>query len=427
MGHQHRDVRTLSGGVFRRTDFRALVARDTGKAQVLSDIADLDRPHLFDLHIEGFKQRRGIGILFDDRQLRISLDLGIDGITRRTLDLDPVAIGILALEAVGKHHMRDALAGLHLTGVVERDVQLAHDLAVLPGGGDTDRLAANTFDHGRIRTGSVQPQIVKITKKRVRVAADDDIGTIDHCGKLQLVPVTIMGEKDDVIDPRCLQLIHHLLCGFGLVQKDGRLVWARGQLRLADDINPDDADPHPVHLHDGIRLDIVRRAGRGQGGDADLGLDVGGQHRRAAVTRIQEIEEFCQSGITLVEFMVAQRERIETDLVHQRGVSLALEQGEEQRSGNGVTCMQLDDILVQSLQLFHLGDDGRHAAGTHTGRLAVELQAHPTIRLQMRMVVVDMKDGEVAGICRARTERQQHGGGDGATPQTLACHPQAGR
>ena len=45
----------------------------------------------------------------------------------------------------------------------------------------------------------------------------------------------------------------------------------------------------------------------------------------------------------------------------------------------------------------------------------------------MRMVVVDMKDGEVAGICRARTERQQHGGGNRATPQGLACHPQAGR
>ena len=171
-----------------------------------------------------------------------------------------------------------------------------------------------------------------------------------------------MSEKNDVVDPRSLQLVHHLLRGFGLVEKDGRLVRARGQLRLADDIDPDDADLHPVHLHDGIGLDIVRRAVRGQGGDADLGLDVGGQHRRAAVACIQEIEELRQAGITLVEFMVAQRECVETDLVHQRGVRLALEQGEEQRTRNGVTCMQLDDILVQPLQLFHLGDDGRHAA-----------------------------------------------------------------
>ena len=362
MGHQHRDVRAFSGSVFRRTDFRALVARDPGKTQILGDIADLDRAHLLDLHIEGVEQRRGIGILFDDRQFRIGLDLGIDGVTRRALDLDPVAIGVLALEAVGKHHMRDALAGLHLAGVVEGDVQLANDLAVLPGGGDTDRLATSTLDHGRIRAGSVQPQIIKIAKKRVRVAADDDIGTVDRRGKLQLVPVTVMGEKNDVVDPRSLQLVHHLLRGFGLVEKDGRLVRARGQLRLADDIDPDDANLHPVHLHDGIGLDIVSRAVRGQCGDTDLGLDVGGQHRRAAVACIQEIEEFRQAGITLVEFMVAQRECVETDLVHQRGVRLALEQGEEQRSGNGVTGMQLDDVLVQALQLFHLGDNGRHAA-----------------------------------------------------------------
>ena len=54
-----------------------------------------------------------------------------------------------------------------------------------------------------------------------------------------------------------------------------RLVWARGQLRLADNIDSDDANLHPVHLHDGIGLNIVRRALRGKGGDADLGLDVG--------------------------------------------------------------------------------------------------------------------------------------------------------
>tara|TARA_B100001057_G_C22353656_1_gene758049 strand:- start:353 stop:472 length:120 start_codon:yes stop_codon:yes gene_type:complete len=33
------------------------------------------------------------------------------------------------------------------------------------------------------------------------------------------------------------------------------------------------------------------------------------------------------------------------------------------------------------------------------------------------MVVVDMKDVEVAGICRARTERQKNGGGNCATQQ----------
>ena len=115
--------------------------------------------------------------------------------------------------------MRDALAGLHLAGVVEGDVQLAKNLAVMPGGGDTERLVADTLYHGRVGTGSVQPQIIEVTKKRLGIAADDNIGTVDRRGKLQLVPATVMSEKHDVVDPRCFQLAHHLLRGFSLVRK----------------------------------------------------------------------------------------------------------------------------------------------------------------------------------------------------------------
>ena len=98
MGNKHRDVRAFSGGVFRRTDFRTLIAWDPGKIQILRDIADLDQPPLLDLHIEGVEKYRGIGILFDNREFWISLYLVIDSVSRRTLDLDHSPLAFLRVK-----------------------------------------------------------------------------------------------------------------------------------------------------------------------------------------------------------------------------------------------------------------------------------------------------------------------------------------
>ena len=96
--------------------------------------------------------------------------------------------------------MRHTFTGKNLARIIEGQIQLTHDLVILPRRRNADRLAANPADNCRIRTRRIQPQHIEITKQRMRVAADDDINAIDGRCKFKLVFIAVMRQQDNVIN-----------------------------------------------------------------------------------------------------------------------------------------------------------------------------------------------------------------------------------
>ena len=113
--------------------------------------------------------------------------------------------------------------------------------------------------------------------------------------------------------------------------------------------------------------------------------------------------------------MVAGDERVKTHRVHQLRIHGALEEGVVQRAGDGIPCMDFQQILRASHRLEHGGLAGKPSQ-FGLGGYAVQGQLGGGKCVQLRMVVVDVRHIQLkrleGGVVVSTASRQSCGGRD---------------
>ena len=372
-------------GVFARAGGIAVGhTRDPRQAQVFSGHANnviaegvellrVAAEHRLDRGIRRGQTQLGIGI--NSRQ-HLSL-----GITRQR----NVIAGWLIQQQV-----RYAFAGDHIAFAVPLYIQLANHLGVFPGLGHADRVAISIGDPGWILATGIHTVSSKIAQQGVGVATDDDIHTRQLTRQVQVVLILIMRQQDDLVDALLGQLVDHRLGRFLLIQKLGRCQRAGAALSLAADIDADHPDLLAVHLVNVVRLDVVVFSS-GRQWRAYLWFDVGSQHCGVTAICREVIEEINQPRIAPVKLVVTQGKGIETDLVHQGGVSLTRKTGEVQRAGDRIAGVQFQHVVQLGFTLCHFGCHTRKSAQRKTGFGASDIKIDAAF-FQIGMVIVDMQN-----------------------------------
>ena len=200
----------------------------------------------------------------------------------------------------------------------------------------------------------------------MRIAADHDVDAAQLRDDLPVIVVADVAHHDDLVDAVGFQTIDLALRGDGFVLEGRIRVRARRGFGLHGDRQADHADPLAATLEHDRGANRVRRTGRAQG-RAGAEAHVRAEYRGPAVTGMQLIEKSFQSAVALVELVVAEREGVEADGVHQRGIGLADLSGpiEVERAGQGVTGVQLQHVRLALGQQAHRARHPREAGGGH--------------------------------------------------------------
>src|SRR5690606_7350888 len=151
-------------------------------------------------------------------------------------------------------------------------------------------------------------------------------------------------------DPHALESVDIPLERLYLVEELGAGERTRRHLRLRGDVDADDADGLAAIADDGVRLYVAVLQWRVVTGD-----DVRSQGDRAAIALVEPVEELGESVVTVVELVVAELEYVEADLVHRRGVGLALEQRVEESAGDGISGVDLQHVVLLGSDCLDLG------------------------------------------------------------------------
>ena len=293
--------------------------------------------------------------------------------------------------------MRLALAGAHGAASIEAHAQFAHGVAVLPGLHDADTVAV--FVGGECGVGALGAEAGVAqgvgAEQGVGVAADDHVHVAQAGGKLQVAAVGEVGQQDDFVDAVGFEAVDFALGGGGFIFEGGAGVGTRGGGGFAGDGQADDADALAVAGDDGRGLDALTLAAEWAAGP---GLEVGAEHGGFAGTGVQEIDELAQSGVALVELMVAHGHGVEADVVHHGCVGAALFERVIQVAGEGVAGVEFEHVGPAGGQRFEGGGDAREAADVHGDRFSGAdgvFQAHGGgVGVKARVVVVDVQQGE---------------------------------
>ncbi|MCR5866308.1 hypothetical protein LRS14_13955 [Aquincola sp. J276] len=249
----------------------------------------------------------------------------------------------------------------------------------------------------------------------MRVAAHHHVDLRQPAHQRQVVLQAEVRCQHDVAHTLRTQRRHGLGRGVHFLQEDGAGQRLRRSERLALDRQPDDAHAHAANGAHHVWLQQGRPApGRQRG--AGCRPHVGRQHRRAAAAvGAQGVEEAAQRRIAFVELMVAERERVEAAEVHHLRIGRAAEHRMEQRAGERVAGMDLQQRPAV-VQLPHCGHHARHAAEFHPREQALHREVEAALRLEVRMVVVDVDDAQLEwlgrGQRRASREQREQGGDD---------------
>ena len=195
----------------------------------------------------------------------------------------------------------------------------------------------------------------------MRVAANDDIDAGQVLCQYQIIAVLVMSQENDLVDASSLQFINHGLGGFSFVQKFSGVGRAGAVAGFVGNVDADDTNLFTAHLLDRVGLDVISLSKRSQR-CTDLGLYVGRQNRCVTAATVQQVQELFESFVATVEFVIAQGEGIETYLVHQFSICLALERSEIQGAGDGVPGMQLENVVQFGFAFRNFGRNPREAA-----------------------------------------------------------------
>ena len=230
------------------------------------------------------------------------------------------------------------------------------------------------------------------------VPADHDVDARHLRRDLQIAVQANMGQRDDLVGALAFDLRHDGVEVADLIRERdvrtgrGRLVGVRRQ-------HGDDADFLTADLKDhiAVQLRFERRLIINRG--------VAGDHRKGRL-----VHEARQNFRPVVEFMVADRHRVETHLVHELDRRVALVGRIEKRALELVARIQRDDILpgqrgAALVQVsLHAGDAAKALAFGVVLRRAGAVIFRD--RLNSAVQIVDVQDGQpVVGLRRA-------GGGD---------------
>lgn len=313
----------------------------------------------------------------------------------------PHASAVLALEAVANHQLALACAAGHAALRIELHVHETVGLGVFPGLADAHGFARLVLDHRGVgASGRSNPDRLEVTQQGVRVATDDHVHIGQLRGDLLVVVVAQVRHQHDVAHALGLEIVDGLLGRFRFVLELGGGQRARRVGRFGGNGHAHDAHVHAVDLLDGVGLQVGGGAGRGQR-RAGLRHDVGRHGGRLAVAAVgrvgQGIQEALEDAVTIVKLVVAGHEGVKADAVHHLRIGLALEEGVVQRARDGVARMQLEQVGRAGKRLEHR----RLARKTTQLNLrghAVERQLGAGKRIELRVVVVDVRDVEFDGL-----------------------------
>ncbi|KAF1054793.1 MAG: hypothetical protein GAK34_00691 [Delftia tsuruhatensis] len=293
---------------------------------------------------------------------------------------------------------------------VELDLEVADDLGVLPGLDHADGAAVHVGQArgvgaaGRAHAGGVEHVGAE---QGVRVAAHDHVHAAELGHDLAVVLIAHVAHDDDLVDALGAQRVDFALGCRGLVLEGGVGIGAGRCLGFARNGQADDADLLAAALHHGGGVHIAGRLGRVQG-RVGAKAHVGAEHGRLAGAGAQAVQEGLEAAVALVELVVAQREGVKADGVHECGIGLAVGACavEVQRAGERVAGMQLEHVGRLRGQLLDGLGHARKACGVHghgfgLARAGVQLQGL-ALGLQRGVVVVDVQNAQLQRLACGR-------------------------
>mmetsp|Transcript_77917 Transcript_77917/g.200600 ORF Transcript_77917/g.200600 Transcript_77917/m.200600 type:complete len:308 (-) Transcript_77917:258-1181(-) len=250
------------------------------------------------------------------------------------------------------HEPRAAAAVQDVAGVVERDVERADGLRVLPG-----LHHAHLFAVAVGQLSGVIAQLVPahhrqalVAQEAVRVAADDDVDAAQRRHHGGVLLVADVREQNDLVHARGNQHVNLRLCSGGLVGQRGAMARRGGAHGLHLHVDADDADPLTVQ---GLDRRLLNQALQWRGRARD---HVGAQHGRLATERrvvVEVMDEVGQRLVARIELVVAHLEGIEAHVRHHVRVRHAPEEREVRGARHGVASVELHDAGALGLSLLH--------------------------------------------------------------------------